>query len=329
MTGDAVNGRNGCGTRAGTWTLNLLATPLNAPILRALQDGAKTQLDLQHETGHPPQTTLRAQLKKLGRAGMVEKRKRSSFPGVLEYELSAAGRDLLPVIDSLQRWLDQAPEGPSELGSPPGKVVVKALAEGWSTRMLRALAARPLTLTQLDGVISSHNYPSLERRLVSMRLVGVVEACPGEDRGTPYTVSDWARRGMASILAAARWEQRHASAETAPLSRGDIEAAFMLSARLLSFLSTGISASCHLAVELPDREDPSRAGVLLNIDEGRLASCTTRLEGRPDAWVTGSLAAWLTALLDHDLAGLEMEGDLGLARIVIGSLHDGLERVVR
>ncbi len=47
------------------------------------------------------------------------------------------------------------------------------------------------------GVISSLSYPSLERRLAAMRLAGLIEARPGNGRGTPYAVTDWLRRGIA------------------------------------------------------------------------------------------------------------------------------------
>ncbi len=42
--------------------------------------------------------------------------------------------------------------------------------------MLRALAAGSLSLTELDRLIGALSYPSLERRLVAMRLAGLVGA---------------------------------------------------------------------------------------------------------------------------------------------------------
>ena len=60
---------------------------------------------------------------------------------------------------------DNAPEGPLALGSSTAKSAIKALVEGWGTNMIRALAARPLSLTELNGLISGLSYPSLERRL--------------------------------------------------------------------------------------------------------------------------------------------------------------------
>ena len=42
--------------------------------------------------------------------------------------------------------------------------------------MMRALAARPMSLTELDSGITELSYPALERRLSSMRIAGLVEA---------------------------------------------------------------------------------------------------------------------------------------------------------
>lgn len=323
MTRDAVNGRNGSGARSGARTLDLLAAPLTAPILRALGEGPKRQAELRHEVGLPAQTTLRTQLKKLSEPGAVVKRRRNRFPGVLEYELSDAGRDLLPVTGTLDRWLDRAPEGPGELGSPPARAAVKALTEGWSTAMLRALAAQPLTLTELDDLIAALNYPSVERRLAAMRVAGLVEAREGGGRGTPYEVTAWARGGVAPVAAAVRWELRHAPAETAPVGKLDVETAFLLVADLLS-LPTGMSGRCRLTVELPRENGNMRTGILLSIRGGRLTVTTTKLEQHVDTWVTGPLRAWLSAAIDGDLAHLTLGGEGPLARSLLGALHSSL-----
>lgn len=323
MTESAVNGRNGCGARAGARTLTLLAAPPNHSILLALGEGPRQQVDLRRESGHPAQTTLRAQLKKLHAAGVIEKQRRNRFPGVLEYELSEAGHGLLPVIEMLKRWLASAPEGGLELGEPAAKAAVKALTDGWSTAMLRALAARSLTLTELDGVIASLNYPSLERRLSAMRLAGLVEGRKGDGRGTPYRVTTWGREGVAPLVLAARWERRHPPPEATPVAKLDIEAAFLLAAQLLS-PPADLSGSCRLAVEVQSGNGPALAGILASVSGGRIASCTTRLEGNPDAWASGGLAAWFAAVLECDLAGLQLGGDGALARGLIHDLHGAL-----
>lgn len=321
MTGDAVNRQNGGGARSGARTLNLLAAPLNNRILSALREGPTQQADLRHQTGHPAQTTLRAQLTRLHAAGAIEKRRRNRFPGVLEYELSPAGRDLLAVTSALDRWLTASPGGPLELGGGPAKTAAKALTEGWSTTMLHVLAAQPHTLTELDRAIAALNYPSVERRLSALRLAGLVETHEGDGRGTPYGVTVWARRGVAPLVAAIRWERRHA--QPAPLGRIEAETLLLLSTPLLE-ADEGVSGTCRLAMEIPNDGDRRLAGVVVEIENGRVSSCTPRLQGIVGAWALGSPSAWLEAIAAGDVDGIERGGDAQLARRLLASLHRAL-----
>ena len=54
-----------------------------------------------------PRDTLSARLRTLTAAGILERRPYSAHPARYEYRLTAAGRDLYPVIVSLMRWGDQ------------------------------------------------------------------------------------------------------------------------------------------------------------------------------------------------------------------------------
>jgi DNA-binding HxlR family transcriptional regulator len=322
LAANRVNG-SGNGARSGARTLLLLAAPLNVAILHALAEGPKQQIELRHETGAPAQTTLRAQLKRLDEVGALEKHRRNRFPGVLEYELSPAGRELRFVADTLERWLGRAPEGPLELGGSAAKAAIKALAEGWSTTMLRALAANPLSLTELDRVIASLSYPSLERRLAALRLARQVEAQPSNGHGTPYAVTRWAREGIGPLLAATRWERRHMPRSMPRVARIDAEAVFLLAAPLLS-LPEDLSGSCRMAMELPGKNGRRLAGVVIEIEKGRSETCTSRLQGTPDAWALGSASAWLDAVVHADTDSIEPGGDGRLVRILLECLHRSL-----
>jgi DNA-binding HxlR family transcriptional regulator len=301
----------------------MLAAPLNASILYGLADGAQQQSDLRRKAGLPAQTTLRAQLKRLGEIGVIDKHRRNRFPGVLEYELSSSGRDLLFVLATLDAWLDTAPEVPLSLGDNAAKAAIKALAAGWSTTMLRALAAAPLSLTELDDLIGSLSYPSLERRLAAMRLAGQIVARPGDGRGTPYAVTDWLRRGTAPLVAAARWERCHRPQASPPFYRLDAEAAFLLTTPLLN-LPSGLSGTCRMAMEVVNGSARRLAGVRVEVRDGRVVSCTTQLEAEAGASALGSPAAWLAAVIERDLERLELAGDGMLARTMLEHLHRAL-----
>lgn len=297
----------------------MLGLPLNALILRELEDGPKRLLDLRRGTGSPAQTTLRAQLRRLFAIGAIEKHRRNRFPGVLEYALSPAGQDLLFVLAALERWLELAPEGPLTLTSGASRAAVKALAEGWSTTMLRVLAAGPRSLTELDDLISALSYPSLERRLAALRLAGLVEARKGPGRGTPYSVTRWLRVSVAPLAAAARWERRHRQQDTAPLGRHDVETVLLLLAPMLE-LPADCTGSCRIAVEMANG-NRGPAGLMLNVCEGRVGSYTTSPQGKADAWALGSPTAWLSAVIESDRQGLELGGDGLLARSALEGLH--------
>jgi DNA-binding HxlR family transcriptional regulator len=310
--------------RAGTHALSLLATPLNTFVLQALAEGPRSLVDLRCEVGCPPQTTMRGHLRNLNELGVVTRRRQNDFPGSLDYELDDPGRELLIVAEVLQSWLAVAPEGPLPFGSIAAKSAIKALVDGWATSMLRALAARPLSLTELDDLISGVSYPSLERRLAAMRQAGLVEARKGRGRGTPYAVSEWTRQAVASLTMAARWEQLHLRGEGRPITNRDAETVLLLATPLLR-LGPDASGSCRLAVRTANGEDRRLVGVMVEVEEGRIASCVSRLEGKPSAWAVGPLAAWLAAVLEHDAGLLEVGGGhAGLAVDLVEGLHQSL-----
>ena len=62
-----------------------------------------------------PRDTLAARLRTLVDAGILQRRQYSDHPPRFDYHLTAAGRDLYPVILTLLRWGDEhlaGPEGP-------------------------------------------------------------------------------------------------------------------------------------------------------------------------------------------------------------------------
>lgn len=313
--------------RSGAQTLYLLAAALSAPILQALRDGPAPQADLRRAAGSPAQTTLRVHLKRLIDAGVIEKHRRHHFPGAIDYELSASGYELIAVVDSLERWLDQAPSGALNLSANPGRAAVRSLADSWTTMMLRVLGARARSLTELDSVISSLSYPSLERRLAALRLAGQVERCANSGSGTPYAVTPWLRSAVAPVLTAIRWERTHLPESTRSPSRIDIEAILLLALPLLR-LPADLGGVCRLGVETPTAEG-GLAGVVASVEGGVIRSCRSRLSGDADAWALGSLASWLGMLIDNDRGPLEVGGDGALAHALLAGLHNELFRIPR
>lgn len=309
--------------RAGTYALSLLSIPLNVHVITALAEEPKALIDLRRAVGSPPQTTMRGHMRELTRLGVLERQSKNDFPGNVDYELGAAGRDLIEVVDVLRGWLANSPDGPLQPGSVAARSAMKALTEGWSSTIVRALAAKPLSLTELNHLITSLNYPSLERRLGAMRLTGLIEPCPSGGRSTPYVATKWLRGAVAPLAAASRWERKHVPQEAPSIGRLDIEAAFLLSVPVLR-LSSEQDGVCRLAVDVRSGSEHRLAGVLARVKEGRVIACTSRLQGEADAWASGSAGAWLRAAIEGEADDLEVGGEAGLAAAMIDAFHGGL-----
>jgi len=214
--------------RAGSTILTLLVRPAAGPVVRVLAKRPLRLGELVAELEGPSAGTLRARLDDLLALGAIVK-KGGGMPYAVWNELSAVGRDLLGVVESVDDWLAQAPQGPIALGSVAAKRAVKALADGWDSAMLISLAAGPRSLVALEGEIEGLNYPALERRFVALRAAGIVEPAPSAV-GNPVAISRWGREGTGPLLAAARFERDHMAEQTTPLTTADEETLSRLAA---------------------------------------------------------------------------------------------------
>jgi DNA-binding HxlR family transcriptional regulator len=280
---------------------------------------------LRDELGGPAQSTLRGILAKLVEIGALA-RGLGDRPSILAYQLTQFGEDLLLAVNAVEAWLSMAPDGPIALESAQAKVTIKALVGGWVSTVVRALAARPLTLTELDKLIDGYTYPAIERRLSAMRLAGQVElgANGNGNRGRQYTVSPWLRLGIGPLTVAARCERRHMPDDTAPIARIDVESAFLLVAPMLD-LNRNASGFCQVAVEAGSGDSRKPwAGAQLTIEKGSVSSCIAKLEPRPESWAHGAAGAWLDAVISRSPDLLELGGDTDLDREVVEGFHDFL-----
>jgi len=323
------------GGRSAGRTLDLLVIPLHGLILKALEVRPMRLGELRLYLGGPAQTTLRGHLATLTELGAIERGNPDNEFHASENGLTEMGRELLLVVFVLEAWLAEAPQGPIALGTEAAKGTVKALAGAWESTMLRAFAARPLSLTQLDRLIGPISYPALERRLSAMRATGLVESMPNDDSGTPFALTAWGSRGVGSITAAARFEYLHMPDQTQPLAPIDVEATFM-SVVPGVVLPSSVDGMCQLVAEAP-KGQRRLAGVEVTVDRGRVASCVSRLEDKPRSWARGTSASWLDVLVVHNTAKLRVGGDqtlvagmvLGLYRLLRGPDPDGSGRPSR
>jgi DNA-binding HxlR family transcriptional regulator len=308
--------------RAGARVLTLFASPLNSSILRALADGPMRLAELRDCVGGPAETTLRGYLRDLVDIGVVTKVERRTMPYSVSRELTEAGRDLLFVLDVLETWLARSPQGEIALGTDAAKAAIKGLADGWGSAILRALAAQPLSLTALDNTIVDISYPALERRLYTMRITGQIETVESDGAGTPYAITPWARRGIAPLAAAGRWERLHLGDETEPVTWLEVEAAFLMSLPLVA-LPESADGDCVLAVDTKE-EDKRIAGVHLVVERGEIVSCDADLGAETPNFALGSATAWLDAVIDRKSSELHIRGDCELVLDLVQGINDAL-----
>jgi DNA-binding HxlR family transcriptional regulator len=92
-------------------------------VLRELGFGVTRFKEIQANTG-APRETLSLRLRKLEDCGLIERRRYCEHPPRDEYQLTAAGRDIQPVLRSLRQWGERyASSGrraQAAAGPPPG-----------------------------------------------------------------------------------------------------------------------------------------------------------------------------------------------------------------
>lgn len=313
--------------RAGSNALSLFANPLNARVLRAHAGGEPLRLvEVGAAVGPSAESTVRAAIANLCEVGALERRQLGASPRALVTALTPLGVDLLRVADELEGWLALAPGGPIAPDSDDAKGAIKALAEGWSSTLIRELAIRPVTLSELDEAIAEISYPMLERRLSWMRRTDQIEAVERAGRGTPYVATDWLRRAIAPLSVSGRCERRHMPG-TPPITAVEVEAAFLLSIPLTR-LPGRATGRCLLAARTGDRNDPPPAqlsGVMVEAENGAVTSFGPNLPAGPPTWAIASPETWLDAVIDGDLAALRIGGERPqLALDLVTALHRAL-----
>jgi DNA-binding HxlR family transcriptional regulator len=310
--------------RSGEQTLGLLSTPLNLSVLRALSDRPMRLAELRQATGLPAQTTLLGHLGGLEEIGAVAKQPTKQMPYAVENELTSMGDELLQVAEALEAWLQRAPAGAISLESGAARGIVKAFVDGWGSTMVRSLATRPMSLTELDREITELSYPALERRLSSMRMAGLIEVRPGKGSGTPYGLTDWARRGVKPLAAAVHCERTHMGPRAALFTEIDVEGTFLLATPLVA-LPNGEDGSCQLEVEAIGG-GRCQSGVKVEVEQGRVVNCDCGLDEDCASYVSGTTAKWVAAIKDGAIDELRFGGGRQFAEGFVFAMHVTLKK---
>jgi DNA-binding HxlR family transcriptional regulator len=276
---------------------------------------------LSERIGQPPRSTAYRQLGTLVDIGVLSSGGRAEKRRDHYFALTQSGRELRVVADVLDSWLTASPEGPAPVDTTPARSAVKALDAAWSSGIIRALSVRHLTLTELDRLIAELSYPQLERRLAALRRAGQIETCTRvrAGPGTPYTATEWLRQALAPVISAIQWERSNLPTGTAAITRRDFETIFLLALPAVT-LPPGAGGSCRLAVEMEGERGPVRGGAMVEVDRGRVVSCSTRLSGSRSS-ASAPPGAWLRAIAKGNLREFDISDRTGLTAALLEGLH--------
>lgn len=227
------------------------------------------------------------------------------------------------VADALARWLHRRPSGPLMLGAESVEAVV-AMACGWSTAVLHALAERPVTFEELaeeiDAILDEE---ILEEHVELLVRTGQAEIFQELGRPLRYQLTEWGREALAPLICAVRREAHLPDEDILPPEILDVEAAFKLALPLLA-LPDDLVGSCHLCV-LVDPERPLVAGAKVDVAGGGVLATSILLEEEPETWVRGTPREWCDALVDPGASPpLRGGGDEQLGEALIAALSERL-----
>ena len=306
--------------------LALFENPLNVKVLRAHAEGPLRLVELQELVGWSAEASVRGAIKNLQECGGLVKQPAEGQSNAVATALGPAGKDLLTVADVLEGWLGECPAKSIELDGEHAAVAVKALAGGWSSSLMRALAGGPLTLTELSEQIPEISYPALERRIGWMRTTGQIDALPKQPRGVPYVPTKWLRRAITPLALAMRCERRHMN-DTPPITDVEAEAAFLLSLHVAP-LPADRRGDCTLAIQTDATEfdqGQSLAGVNIELQLDGSTSWSVGPIPKPRTWAIGTAEDWLNAMLDGRFEILRIGGaDPQFAADVINAMRSAV-----
>jgi len=230
------------------------------------------------------------------------------------------------VAEQLERWLDGCPDGPLEPGAE-AEPALAALLDGWCSTLVHTFAAGPLTVHDALAAIDGLEDPACGEQLAAMEIAGLLSPCEDEDGEDGdgemrLAATDWLRRAIGPLAAAARLEFQLPQGETEPIAPLDVEAAFLLALPLIE-LPEELQGTCRLTVPVSGRP-PELAGVVVLVEDGEIASISTDLTIDSNNFASAPPGAWIDTLIDPEVASVDYGGDPQFAFSMLHGLHEVL-----
>lgn len=311
--------------RAGGRALLLLADPVSVSILRSLEFGPRETSELMSRISNVSRSTYFERLRDLEDVALIARERSKATPPVAACRLESAGHCLLRVARLLDGWLGCAPTGPLTVGDTQATTVIKALALGWGSTILRWLAERPRSLSELEPLVEGLGYRKLERALRDLGNAGLVERIDAEGRLSPHAVTRWARESVAVLSAAVRWERQQIPDRSSTVTSLELEAGLLLALPLVE-IPDAPEGSCALLIDSENPRVEAPSGVVVRMLDGRAIWCvpaSTQETGGMSS-LRGGLSTWLQAVIRGTPERLQCVGDPRLTSALIAGLHEAL-----
>jgi DNA-binding HxlR family transcriptional regulator len=222
--------------------------------------------------------------------------------------ITPSGRGLLAVAGGVETWYSGHPDGTLEY--TVGWRAFEDAGEGWRSGLLEWIVRlAPADGDTRRGLPGCGERP-LRERLAAMGEAKMVERRRGPDGLSRLWLTPWAARVMRPLTGLARWEQSFRPPGWAAMEIEDVVVAILA---ILPLIQTWPEATgvCTLTVESGASALGGRRTrtVWISLAGGRAIEGGEGVPPRfADGWTTGTLDAWLSALLDGRLGALRSSG---------------------
>jgi DNA-binding HxlR family transcriptional regulator len=102
-------------------TMRVLSGRWPTLLLYYLKDGAKRFSELRRDNPTVSHRILTLELRKLEEAGIVQRTAHPGYPLRVDYQLTASGRQLVPLLDALGDWWEATEEARHEAVPAPAR----------------------------------------------------------------------------------------------------------------------------------------------------------------------------------------------------------------
>jgi DNA-binding HxlR family transcriptional regulator len=304
--------------------LQLLGAGATGAILMALGPRPlRTKALTERADRHAPRTVYRY-ASRLANLGLLDRQEEDGVPSTVTYNLSdQGGRDLFYLLDAYaSAALPRGPTGRIEEGS---WTVLSLLGELWESGWAETLSREARSPTELAEGTPGMTFHQANRRAHLLSSRGLLRRCDGRARGVRYELASPARQGMGLVAGIGRWRQRHGLADgKGGLSAEEMKTILRATAPLVEIPGRrGENVRLEITKGRPESDGNFPGPLVTAVDEDGRLRC---LEdgGAADAWATGTINTWLSALLDGNRGRMRVGGDLSLIDACLVNLHRAL-----